>query len=550
MKPPALVVEWMMSSTGQLFHRRIEFRNLLPCTDAVLLARDVQHANQDLLADRKVPFSQLVSLVRRFSETANGALDSEEPASRVSPGVSRASLIRERAGDVFSAYDVDQKSKLGRGSFGTVSRAKDRATGRVCAVKTMARPEKGDVDRTRVEVALTKEVDHPNIVKLYETFEDHRNLYLVLEICEGGELFDKIVETGHLTECDAARSLQQLFCAVHYLHRSGICHRDLKPQNLLLKARDAELASATLKVIDFGMACRIAEGSLMSSRVGTPYYLAPEVLAGRYDERCDQWSCGVLMFFLLCGHRPFVGKTKEELFGKIQKAEVSLAAPEWCCVSSDAKELVLALLRRDPRERLTAEGSLSHVWVKSLAPGAQKAPLQKSIVENLCSFQAMNKLKKSVMHVIAGDMDDHQISDLRATFSALDTNQDGILTLAELREGFARAEMPLRAPDLQRLMEAIDANHNDVIDYGEFLASALDAKKYLQEDICWSAFRVFDRDGNGRISASELAAVLQSKDVEAAVGKSAVEDVMSQVDLDGDGQIDFKEFMAMMRARS
>merc|ERR1712151_1132906 len=165
------------------------------------------------------------------------------------------------------------------------------------------------------------------------------------------------------------------------------------------------------------------------------------------------------------------------------------------------------------------------------------APLHKSLIEKMQSFQAMNKLKKSAMHVIAGDMDDNQISDLRSTFAALDTNQDGILTLAELREGFDRAEMTLRAPDLQRLMEAIDANHNDVVDYGEFLASALDAKKYLQEDLCWSAFRVFDRDGNGRISASELAAVLQSKHVETALGRNTVKEVMGQVDLNGDGQI-------------
>jgi len=318
----------------------------------------------------------------------------------------------------------------------------------------------------------------------------------------------------------------------------------------LLQSKGFKLDKAVLKLIDFGASCRFEAGAVLQSKVGTPYYIAPEVLACSYNELCDMWSAGVLMFFVLCGARPFNATTRQDLYIKIQKGAYNFKGQAWTCISEDARDLIRMLLETNLQKRYSADQALNHVWVKNQAPKAFDAPLQESIIKNLCEFQAMNNLKKSSLQMIAGHLDEHSINNLRITFEQLDTNQDGFLSVGEYREGLLQAGLVVTAPHLAELIEAVDMNHNDVIDYVEFLASALDARQYLQEDLCWSAFKVFDRNGDGKISVSELAAVLESDNVGKAMGSVAIQDVMNEVDINGDGEIDFKEFMAMMRTKA
>merc|ERR1719334_1449185 len=151
-------------------------------------------------------------------------------------------------------------------------------------------------------------MDHPNIIKLFETFEDHRNIYLVMELCSGGELFDRIIATGHFSEKEAAVLMQQIIRAVYYMHENSICHRDLKPENFLFMTKDP-IESNYLKIIDFGLSCKFSPDKVMETKAGTPYYVAPQVLSGKYDHQSDIWSCGVIMYVLLCGYPPFFGDT-------------------------------------------------------------------------------------------------------------------------------------------------------------------------------------------------------------------------------------------------
>jgi len=193
------------------------------------------------------------------------------------------------------------------------------------------------------------------------------------------------------------------------------------------------------------------------------------------------------------------------------------------------------------------EQSMNHVWIKNKAPKAQAIPLQASLVDNLKGFRSTNKLKKAALHVIAGQLDESQIKNLRSVFLQLDDNGDGLLSVQEMRDGLAKAGLKEIPPDLQQIMEQVDSDGSGVIDYTEFLAATLDKKAYIQEDVCWSAFRVFDRNGDGKISMAELEACLQGGDVEAAMGANAVKELMKEVDTNGDGEIDFQEFMQMMR---
>merc|ERR1712157_533404 len=261
----------------------------------------------------------------------------------------------------------------------------------------------------------------------------------------------------------------------------------------------------------------------------------------------DMWSVGVIMYVMLCGYPPFFGETDAEVLSKVRLGNFSFNAADWKNVSEDAKNLIRNLLKMNPRDRYTAEQALNHEWIKNKAPKAQGVSLQANFVDNLRGFRSQNKLKKAALHIIAGQLNDNQIKALRETFMALDGNGDGLLTIPEMKEGLAKAGLKEIPPDLQQIMEDVDSDGSGVIDYTEFLAATLDKRVYMKEDVCWSAFRVFDRNGDGKISKEELKQVLGDDEVKGTVGADTVKILLSEVDGNGDGFIDFQEFMEMMK---
>jgi len=442
-------------------------------------------------------------------------------------------------------YDMDKK-KLGEGSYGSVSKCTNKSTGAVRACKTLSKTQMAaSLERFKLEIQIMKLMDHPHIIKLYENFEDTRNIYLVMELCSGGELFDRIIDSGHFTETQAAIVMQHMLRAMFYMHQNNVTHRDLKPENFLLSSKEP-IGETTLKIIDFGLACQFKPGDVLKTKAGTPYYVAPQVLQGKYDQSADIWSCGVIMFVLLCGYPPFYGETDAEVLSKVKIGNFSFRAADWKNISKDAKDLIRMLLKMTPKERFTAEQALNHVWVKDKAPAAVDMPLQSSMFDNLKGFRSQNKLKKAALHVIANQLSENQIKDLRDTFMALDSDGDGMLTHKELKSGLEKAGFKEIPPDLQSIMEQVDADGSGCIDYTEFLAATLDKKTYHQEDVCWAAFRVFDRNGDGKISKDEIAHVLGDGDVQSVAVKDLTE-LMQEIDNNGDGEIDFEEFMAMMK---
>ncbi|OEH74097.1 CAM CDPK domain-containing protein [Cyclospora cayetanensis] len=409
--------------------------------------------------------------------------------------INRSNFILENTGKIQSLYDIDPTT-LGSGTYGSVSRAVRRSTGMQRAVKTISKSQVKSIERFRREIDIMKSLDHPNVVKLFETFEDHRNIYLVMELCEGGELFDRIIAEGHFTEKRAALLMRQVFSAVNYLHSNHIMHRDLKPENFLFlsSARDSPL-----KIIDFGLSCRFKPGEFVSTKAGTPYYVAPQVLEGRYDFRCDAWSLGVILYILLCGFPPFYGDTDAEVLAQVKAGSYSFAGPEWRRVSDEGKDLIRKLLKINPDERLQVDDALHHPWIMSLAQSSQNG------------FRAQNRLKKAALTVIAQHMTDSDIDHLRKIFISLDVDNSGTLSVQEVAEGLKRLGWTEIPPDLQAIME---------------------------------------EDGNGKISQDELRQVLGMPNVQGAVGTETISALLKEVDLNGDGEIDFEEFMHMMRKRT
>lgn len=329
------------------------------------------------------------------------------------------------------------------------------------------------------------------------------------------------------------------------MHENHICHRDLKPENFLFTTKDS-IERTGLKIIDFGLAHEFGPGITLTTKAGTPYYVAPQVLQGKYDQAADLWSCGVIAFVLMCGYPPFHGETDADVLSKVRAGQFSFAMPDWKNISEDAKDLIRKLLKMNPRDRYTAEQALNHEWVASKAPRSLDVPLGDSVMSNMRNFRSQNRLKKAALHVIANQMSENQIKALRDTFTSLDANGDGLLTSGELKEGLVKAGFEEIPFDLQQIMDEVDSDGSGVIDYTEFLAATLDRRMYIQEDVCWAAFRVFDRDGNGKITKEEILEVLGNGDVQNMAMRDIC-DLMKDVDANGDGEIDFEEFMQMMR---
>jgi len=463
-------------------------------------------------------------------------------------GFTTSSFIIDNQGKISDFYDLDKK-KLGEGSYGSVFKAKNKGTGASRAVKSIAKELMKNQDKFRQEIQIMKMMDHPNIIKLYESFEDRKYIYLVMELCTGGELFDRIIEVGHFTEPQAATLMQQIVRAIFYMHEQHVVHRDLKPENFIFLNKDP-IEKSLVKIIDFGLSCYFKPDQVLTTKAGTPYYVAPQVLAGKYDQLSDMWSLGVIMYVLLCGYPPFFGESDADVLSKVRLGNFAFMPNDWKNVSEDAMNLIRMLLKMNPRDRYTAEQALNHVWVVEKAPKATGLKLQDNFVSNLRGFRGQNKLKKAALQVLARQLNEDELKGLRDVFMALDGNGDGKLTVAEMKEGIAKSGLKEIPPDLQAIMEDVDSDGSGEIDYTEFLAATLDKRVYMKEDVCWQAFRVFDRNGDGKISKEELAQVLGDGEVKDKCGDGALQavaEMMKELDGNGDGMVDFDEFMEMMK---
>lgn len=204
-----------------------------------------------------------------------------------------------------------------------------------------------------LEINILREMDHPNIVKLFEFYQDKKNYFIVTEMCTGGELFDQIIKRPYYSERDAAGVMKQVFSAVAYCHGQNIVHRDLKPENLLLESETSG-TGAMIKVIDFGTSQLYDSSKKMKQKFGTPYYIAPEILKGAYDMKCDLWSCGVILYILISGRPPFDGKNDKQILQEVEKGKADFSGPLWQKVSPEALDILKKLLNKDTEKRISA----------------------------------------------------------------------------------------------------------------------------------------------------------------------------------------------------
>ena len=437
-------------------------------------------------------------------------------------------------------YDVVKQ--LGKGGYGKVYEVKNKKTGEIRACKHLSKLNVKDLEKFRREIEIMKKMDHPNIIKIYEVFESERSLYIIMEECKGGEIFDRIIE--HIqnkqmySEKDAANIFQQVMSCIQYCHNQNICHRDLKPENLLYLNPGSEKDNR-IKVIDFGLsqAC-----DRLKTKVGTAYYVSPEILNGKYTHLCDIWSAGVILYILLSGDPPFNGPNDNAISNKVAQMKFTFPENKWKNISSEAKDLINHMLVPEEK-RFTASQVLEHDWFKN-AKDVPLSEIQFNEKNLFMNFVKGSFIKKMGLMFIASRLDENEINNLKNVFSAFDTGKDGQISYEELRKGLMDMKSnKMTEEDIKKLFEALDVDQNGKIDYTEFIAATMDEANYYKHERLLEAFENFDKDGSGQISKGELLQTLKAEKCQ----EKEIEKFIKAVDKDGNGKISKEEFMALMK---
>lgn len=433
--------------------------------------------------------------------------------------------------------------KLGQGQFGTTYLCTENTTGTEYACKSISKRKlisREDVEDVRREIQIMHHLSgHNNIVTIKGAYEDQLYVHIVMELCNGGELFDRIIQRGHYSERKAAELTKIIVGVVESCHSLGVMHRDLKPENFLLVNKDDDFS---LKAIDFGLSVFFKPDQIFNDVVGSPYYVAPEVLLKHYGREADVWTAGVILYILLSGVPPFWAETQQGIFDAVLKGDIDFESDPWPVISDSAKDLIRKMLCSRPSDRLTAHEVLCHPWIceNGVAPDRS---LDSAVLSRLKQFSAMNKLKKMALRVIAESLSEEEIAGLKEMFKAMDTDNSGAITFDELKAGLRKYGSTLKDKEIRDLMDAADVDNSGTIDYGEFVAATLHLNKLDREEHLVAAFRYFDKDGSGYITVDEL----QQAWAEHNMTDVFLEDIIKEVDQDNDGRIDYGEFVAMMQ---
>lgn len=462
-------------------------------------------------------------------------------------------MITDALSDVRVKYHVNPK-ELGHGHYGIVRKCMNRETKEWFAIKSIKKAKISKYEVLIREIEILKEVDHPNIIKLVEIHEDAKYLHLITELCTGGELFDRIVKKtqtveGHFSEHDAAYLVRDILDAINYCHtEKKIVHRDLKPENFLYLTEDED---SPIKIIDFGLSRFDDQSSgIMKTKVGTPYYVAPEVLNRHYTKFCDMWSIGVITYILLCGYPPFYGDSDTQIFSSVRAGKFDFPSPDWDDISEQAKNFIANLLRMVPEERLSASAALNHKWITQnchekivpLANRTRKISHQGKRSSTYSSYMAMEKLKKAALSYVGSHLSNAEINELENIFRQIDLDQDGLLTLSELDSALSNQNLANFDPSvLQQLYRKLDIAEDATLSWKDFLRTTLERSLEVQEEKIRQTFDYFRLGGHQDVQMADLVNLFGSE--------AQALDIMGCVDTNKDGRISYDEFKKAMSTR-
>ena len=445
--------------------------------------------------------------------------------------------------------------ELGRGSYAKVFQVQNIKSKEIYACKELVKNKINDLSKFRDEINIMSKCDHPNIIKLYEIYEDSRYIELVMEQCLGGSLLDRLLKNFEekdepFSEEEAAHIFKQIITALSYCHNQGICHRDLKMENVLFLTNQE---NSPIKVIDFGLSAykkkklvQIITGKNfgtinMELSVGSPHYVSPEVLNGNYNQKCDIWSSGVILYTMLSGCFPFEGETDNDIYKLIKEKKYVFNFFEWQNISDNAKDLIEHIFC-DEDKRYNAEEVLKHPWLTEISPNI-KGAINKISIKHLEKYKNSSNFKKFVLTYMAARLKEKEINDLKEMFLEIDANKDGTISIDEIKKCLIEVnnqdKLSISDKEIEDIFKSIDTNNSKRIDYTEFISAMLDESSFCQEERLMEIFKMLDKDGSGKISKNEIKNALNKEKVR----EDDLNHFIQQFDLNGDGEIDYYEFV-------
>ena len=420
--------------------------------------------------------------------------------------IQAASLLK----DIRKEYRF--KNQLGGGHFGTVRRgyriSEKNKKMKFFAIKSI--PMKNlscNINDFIKEVDIISTLDHPNIIKFYETFHDDYFFHIVMELCKGKEIIHQMGNYGFIEEKKVTYIIFKVLLAIAHCHNRGVTHRDLKPENILF---DSMKKDAEIKILDFGLSRKYDKEQKMHSILGTPYYVAPEVLKGEYDEKCDIWSIGAMTYLMLCGEPPFNGNSNNEIFKKIVKENIKFKSLLWKNISNNAKDFVKICLSKNSNKRPSAQEALNHIWFSNVKNEIHNNKnIKKEILLNIKDFNINYEFKQMVLkYLINNKLSYEEKKVFKDAFYALDFNHNGFIIESDLKKAFDLFNINIDEKQINHLFNILPENKNLGLGFIEFIMAGIDKKSIFTEENLEDAFNYFDINKTGDIEFDNLNSAL------------------------------------------
>jgi len=452
-----------------------------------------------------------------------------------------------------------KKKLLGSGAFGEVWLVRHKDLERDFAMKIIKKRKNKSNEEKEIlnEIEILKKLDHPKILKIIDFYSKVKKYYIITEYCPEGELFNEIIKVGRFDEGQTAFIINQILKAISYCHRNQIIHRDIKPENIMITKREKN-GCLQVKLIDFGTAKIFEKGQSENRYVGSSYYMAPEVLKRKYDEKCDLWSIGVILYILLTGRPPFDGNDDEEILKNVEIGVYDKTSYPFPSLSSYAKDLINKLLQYDAKKRISAEEALEHQWFKTAEfkkkDKVNTIPheLAKQLITNMTKYKSNNMLKCAVVAYLVHHLTNtEECMEASKLFIKIDLNSDGKIEKHELIQGFQKywgmSEEEVKEK-VDIIFANIDTDFNGFIEYEEFVRAAVNPTIFMSQNYLKFAFNYFDRDSSGDISFEEIKKRFsQNSNYNSEKMDTELREIFDKIDINNDGSISFFEFCKMMK---
>ena len=466
--------------------------------------------------------------------------------------ISNQTLIDEQTGDPKLKYKIIKT--LGDGSFGVVFCAINIQTGMKIAMKQIEKLKENVIDDLEIknEINILKKLDHPNIVKIYEFYNTKKNYFLITEYYKYGELYNYLKFSYNETQI--AVLFYQVFSGLCYLHENNILHRDLKLENIMISDIEKDINTGIdyfwIKIIDFGTAKIFKKSKNEKAVVGSSYYIAPEVLKQKYNEKCDTWSIGVIMYMIIVGKAPFDGENDEEILENIKTGVYDYKNKKLLSTSKECQDLISKLLEVDTKKRLSAKEALNHIFFKNFHGRKLFSNFKMKEIDvylnNLLNYKFQSKFQQLVLAFIVHNIPfTNETKNILKLFLLFNKSGNCKLTKIELIEGLCNYK---EKEEIENVIDDIflllDGDNNGFIEFEEFLRACIDKKKILNNETLEYAFRFLDKDNSHILTVNKIIKAFVNKKNKTL--EEIFKNTIKEVDKDNDGKINFSEFKQLM----